>query len=94
MVAYLIAVLEKSHIHWSKLESMFVQEALRRSGIGTGLTHHFLDWSRQQGAAKVTVAVAAANEAALNLYRKVGFIEVDRRGKTVILAIPKAELSC
>lgn len=55
------------------LESMRVDPAHRRSGIGGELVTAFLRWAREKGASEVTVQAYAANEPALAFYRAHGF---------------------
>jgi ribosomal protein S18 acetylase RimI-like enzyme len=57
------------------LESMLVLPHYRKRGIGTRLVERFLDWARRRHLQCVTVAVAPANEAAVALYRHMGFQE-------------------
>lgn len=55
------------------LESMFVQKEHRNVGIATRLIENFKDWLQQNNTQRVTVTAFTANEAALRLYKKVGF---------------------
>ncbi|MBP2237181.1 GNAT superfamily N-acetyltransferase [Sinorhizobium kostiense] len=51
---------------------------VRRQGIGNALLGTSLRWARLRGAKKAWLQVEAANEAAIELYRKAGFAEVYR----------------
>jgi ribosomal protein S18 acetylase RimI-like enzyme len=66
----------------AKLESIFVPEVHRRQGIAQRLVSEFLSWARESGSAVTSAAVAPGNAAAVDLYRKLGFID-----QTLVLAI-------
>jgi ribosomal-protein-alanine N-acetyltransferase len=54
---------------------------VRRGGIGRALMRHLVDGARASRARLVTLEVRARNEAARELYRRFGFVEVaTRRG--------------
>lgn len=57
-----------------EIESIFVLDQYRRSGIGDRLMHLALAWLETGGAKKKIVAVAAGNEAALPFYASFGFL--------------------
>lgn len=57
----------------SELENMFVDENFRRSGVGTALIEHFVEWSRQQGADEVYVSAYFDNQRAISFYKSAGF---------------------
>lgn len=47
-------------------------------GVATRLIGELLDWSRQNGIRKINLRVRADNEAAIALYRKMGFVTEGR----------------
>ena len=55
------------------LEGVFVLPAFRRKKVGTRLIARFLQWCETRNLAKVSVAVAPANDAAIALYETMGF---------------------
>jgi len=55
-----------------------VDAAWRRRGIATALMHYMLDWARQQALVRMELRVFTRNTAAIELYRKFGFIEEGR----------------
>ncbi|MFD2473329.1 GNAT family N-acetyltransferase [Amycolatopsis silviterrae] len=55
------------------LESMRVDAAHRRSGVGTALAEEFFAWARESGANQVSVTAYSANESAVSFYRGLGF---------------------
>lgn len=61
--------------------AMAVAREWRGRGVGTELLETAISWARAQGSHKVCLSVFAHNEAAIALYRKVGFVEEGRRVK-------------
>jgi GNAT superfamily N-acetyltransferase len=57
-----------------EIDSIFVEDGYRRSGIGEELMHRSLAWLDAGGAKKKIVAVAAGNEAAIPFYESFGFV--------------------
>lgn len=55
------------------LESIFVVDTGRSSGIGARLVDEFLAWAREAGASALQVTAYAANDRALAFYQRVGF---------------------
>lgn len=55
------------------LESLYVDEAHRRKGLGGELTDGFLTWSRDHGAVRAVVTAYAWNESAQGTYRRFQF---------------------
>ena len=51
----------------------------RRRGLSERLLHHMIEECRSQGAHLVTLEVRVSNEAAQQLYAKLGFVEVGLR---------------
>ena len=60
---------------------MTVAREWRGCGVGSALLAAGIDWSRQQGLHKLSLAVFPHNAAAIALYRKFGFVEEGRRVK-------------
>lgn len=56
-----------------------VAESARRNGLGRALLEAACRAAREGGAANIFLEVGARNEAALGLYRGMGFAEVGRR---------------
>jgi len=61
------------------IANVAVHPDFRRRGIGVNMTHRALQHARQRGADAVWLHVREENQAAINLYRSLGFIEKDRR---------------
>ena len=62
-------------------EMRAVAEEARGRGIGEALFRHLIDKAEESGCDVVNLEVRAGNEAAIGLYRKLGFVEVGRRRK-------------
>jgi ribosomal protein S18 acetylase RimI-like enzyme len=60
---------------------MAVAREWRGRGVGSALLAGAIEWAREQGLHKLSLSVFAHNEAAIGLYRKVGFVEEGRRVK-------------
>jgi ribosomal protein S18 acetylase RimI-like enzyme len=61
------------------LEALWVDPAVRRSGLGSGLIEAVVAWSRERGAAALELSVTVGNDAAAALYADAGFVETGRR---------------
>jgi ribosomal protein S18 acetylase RimI-like enzyme len=57
-----------------EIDSIFIEEAYRSSGIGHSLMERVLAWMDCHGAAVKRVAVAVGNEEVLAFYGKYGFL--------------------
>jgi len=56
-----------------EIESLFVDEAYRKMGIGTVLMEKSLNWLEQNSITRKKLNVAVGNEQVLNFYRRFGF---------------------
>jgi RimJ/RimL family protein N-acetyltransferase len=57
---------------------MMVAANRRGRGVGTALVAAAIEWARARGLHKLTLSVFPHNEAAIALYRKLGFVEEGR----------------
>ncbi len=65
----------------TELESIVVDKAVRRQGVGKALCDSLVAWSRQQGVLALELEVRTGNNAAMILYSSLGFkITGSRRG--------------
>ena len=62
---------------------MAVARDWRGRGVGSALLAAAIEWARERGLHKLTLAVFPHNEAAIALYRKFGFVEEGRRVKQI-----------
>ena len=83
-VGYLIGYLRPFNklrpVQLAELESMFVLDPYRRSGLGSILVEKFFKWAKAKGCQRVSVSVYAANDRAVAFYQQKGF-----QPKTLIL---------
>jgi [ribosomal protein S18]-alanine N-acetyltransferase len=56
-----------------ELDSIAVQPAARRQGLGVALLNAVLDWAASQGAHHLGLEVRSGNAAAIRLYQRLGF---------------------
>ncbi len=64
----------------AELESVAVDAAARRMGVGRALCGAVAVWCREQGAKSLELEVRAGSAGAIALYGGMGFVEVGRRG--------------
>ncbi len=71
IVGYCISTIDRrGH---GEIDSLYIEEAFRRSGTGDGLLRRALGWLKGEGAEEITIVVAAGNEEAFSFYRRHGF---------------------
>jgi ribosomal-protein-alanine N-acetyltransferase len=63
----------------AELESVAVEAAARRSGVGRALCAAVVDWCGELGAAAVELEVRAGSVGAIALYEGLGFVGIGRR---------------
>ena len=63
----------------AQVYNIAIAPEFRREGIGEALLRHMIDKAEEDGCTVVTLEVRAGNEAAMALYKKLGFREVGRR---------------
>ncbi len=62
-----------------QIYNIAIAPEFRREGIGEALLRHLIDKADADGCKLVTLEVRSGNEAAMGLYKKLGFREVGRR---------------
>ncbi|MEM5773731.1 MAG: GNAT family N-acetyltransferase [Anaerolineaceae bacterium] len=60
---------------WEKLNSLYVDEALRGQGVGRRLVEQHAAWLREKGCIKIRLAVSCEHESVLEFYHRCGFFE-------------------
>lgn len=77
IIGYLAGCLRKNHNAWqvrrTEVENMIVASEYRSQGIGSRLIEAFFEWSKQQDVTHVLVGAFAANERAIEFYKRQGF---------------------
>jgi ribosomal-protein-alanine N-acetyltransferase len=63
----------------AELESVAVDLAARREGVGRTLCEAVIEWCRREGATAVELEVRAASVGAIGLYQRLGFVSVGQR---------------
>ena len=72
----IVGVVRCSIIHGTcLLDRMAVDEAFRRQGLGTVLTERVIEFAKENGASKVWLDSSPRLDAAISLYKKLGFRE-------------------
>ena len=63
----------------AQIYNIVIDKAFRGRGLGEMLLRHLIDKAKELGCSLITLEVRGGNEAAMELYRKLGFREVGRR---------------
>ena len=63
----------------AQIYNIVIDKAFRGRGLGEELLRHLIDRAKESGCSMMTLEVRGGNEAAMELYRKLGFREVGRR---------------
>ena len=63
----------------AQIYNIVIDKAFRGKGLGEMLLRHLVDKAKELGCSLITLEVRGGNEAAMELYRKLGFKEVGRR---------------
>jgi GNAT superfamily N-acetyltransferase len=67
------------------LEDVIVGKEYRGGGLGRKLVEHVIAWANEQGMTRITLLADRDNQAALDFYRKLGFVA---SGMTVLRKLP------
>ncbi|TWD82834.1 ribosomal protein S18 acetylase RimI-like enzyme [Kribbella amoyensis] len=59
----------------AEIRSLYVDEAVRSTGMGQAMVRYFTTWARSHAAAAISVTAYAANRSARAFYDKLGFVE-------------------
>jgi len=62
-----------------EIDNFYVNEEYRRNGIGSKLMTYLDSVANRNDVINITLEVRVSNEAAINLYKKYGFVEVALR---------------
>lgn len=76
-VGYVAGAIRKGEpyrlVQRSELENMYVDENVRRSGVGRALVEELFKWSQEQGITQVFVSAYWGNDRAIEFYKSCGF---------------------
>jgi GNAT superfamily N-acetyltransferase len=73
----IVSVEKSGMVLW--VEELYVVPAARRSGVARGMLEHVSREGKKKGIVGVELEVVPGQEAALSLYRGMGFVDVERR---------------
>ena len=76
----------------AELETIAVDPANRRSGIGSALVAAVAAWAWQRGALRMDLEVRASSQGAIALYRSLGFVVTGQRTRYYTLPLEDAIL--
>jgi ribosomal protein S18 acetylase RimI-like enzyme len=74
------------------LNDLFVDPAVRRSGVGRALLEAAADFGRNAGAARLTLSTAHANSSAQSLYEATGWLR-DEKFRSYHLALERPSMA-
>lgn len=86
LVGFCIAFVTKENE--GELDSIYVEEEFRKSGMGDRLMIAALNWFRYQGVYNIRIAVATGNESVIQFYERHGFSP-----RVIVLENPSLESS-
>ena len=91
LAGFVIGSMDEKKKSWAKFESVYIDPVLRGRGLGKKLIDEFINWAHKKNADPITVAVADGNPA-YEVYIRSGFKVTERKGKTIVLALPRKKL--
>lgn len=71
IVGFVLGTIQRAYE--ARILALAVEEDYRRRGIGTRLTEQFVENFRGYGVKRITLEVRMSNEAAIEMYRDLGF---------------------
>lgn len=79
VIGFAAAVFALAPICMAELETLGVEPAMRRLGVGRALCKEVLQWCQIQGASALELEVRSSSLGAINLYKDLGLASVGRR---------------
>ena len=73
IIAYCISTIDREDNPTGEIDSIYVDENWRKSGVGTQFMEHAINWLQSKGVENQKIQVAAGNESVLRYYRQFGF---------------------
>ena len=73
IIAYCISTTEQENEKQGEIDSIFIEEAYRKSGIGEILMKNACDWLDSKAVATKKIRVSGSNESVIEFYKKFNF---------------------
>lgn len=73
IIAYCISTIDRNDNTTGEIDSIFVDENWRKSGIGNQFIEHAINWLQSEGIENQKILVAAGNESVLRYYQQFDF---------------------
>jgi ribosomal protein S18 acetylase RimI-like enzyme len=73
LIGYCISTIEKGNNLTGEIDSVYIDESHRESGIGTRLIQNAIDWLTTKGTVEQKLLVGVGNEKVLDFYKQLDF---------------------
>ena len=73
IIGYCISTIEKKNYKSGEIDSIFIEENYRKSGIGKQLMNRAIEWLNAQGSKTQKILVGVGNEEVLEYYKQFDF---------------------
>ncbi len=92
LVGLVAAYLDDRSTRTGFITSVSVAKEFMGSGIASTLLARCLARSREEGMVAIALEVSRESRAAIHLYEKLGFAELERDGETVVMRLTSSEM--
>ena len=73
LIGYCISTIEKGNNLTGEIDSVYIEESYRESGIGTLLIKNAIDWLTTKGTVEQKLLVGVGNEKVIDFYKQLDF---------------------
>ena len=73
IIGYCISSIDKINHKAGEIESVYIEESHRNSGLGKQLINHEIEWLREKGTTEQKLIVGVGNEKVLDFYKQFNF---------------------
>jgi ribosomal protein S18 acetylase RimI-like enzyme len=73
LIGYCISSIEKGNNLTGEIDSVYIEESHRESGLGTRLINNAINWLTTKGTVEQKLLVGVGNEKVLNFYKQFDF---------------------
>ena len=73
LIGYCISSIEKGNNLTGEIDSVYIEESHRKSGLGTQLIQNAIDWLTTKGTVEQKLLVGIGNEKVLDFYKQFDF---------------------